>query len=170
MTDLNKLSSDIQKISLSLEQLKKEDKKPKRPLIRPFTDICKHIACFYDDKGLYVGCKTINYRDYSFKYKGRVYNFVPDRSSFTILSHLIFRKHKLYHYNIYNSNPILFNGDNKPIIDNSVYKRVLDSDLIKKLNTPKSDFLDFIKNPKFIILFIVGIFALYYFTKGGKIL
>lgn len=133
---------------------------------RPITDWCKHKALFFDSVGYPVGIKKIHWSEPTFAFEDRIYNFLPDKCSFFKIKN-IFSSTKYYFYNIENSNPILLNGENKGIIDPVAYKRILETDLIKKLNDlSKSNFLAWLMRPKVLLIVIVAILVIYYFASG----
>ena len=62
--------------------------------------------------------------------------------------------------------PFLLNKNPQPILNSKVYKNILDADLIKKLNDlEKNNLLDFLMNPKVLLLLLVlGALAYWYFS------
>lgn len=151
------------------EKFKKTlEEKREGTLFRPFTDFCSHYALFYDDNGVYVGKKRVPYRKRHFAFKERMYNFLPDDSSFFKYRSLMSTK-KFYYYNINNPMPFRLKKTAEPVVDASTYKSILDSDLVKKLNPKKSNLLDLIGGWKgLVILLIVGA-VVYYFASGGSL-
>lgn len=137
--------------------------------MKPITDYCKHIAIMFDNSGHYIGKRKINYRETTFKYKDKTYNFMPNDCSFFSLSTLPFKK-KYYFYNLYNPNPMVLDFKKEPIISSAAYNNILETDLLKKLSAlSKPNFFDIILQPKFIILAIILVVGVWYFASGGQL-
>lgn len=128
--------------------------------------MCKHKALFFDNQGHYVGFQKIDYNKSFFKFKNGCYNFLPLKSSYFKL-HYWFSTTKYYIYTLGNPSPILL--DNKPeIIDAKAYKSILETDLIKKLNDlSNGGFLDFLKNPKVLIILLIIGAIIWWLMSGG---
>lgn len=150
------------------ERIKKEEKDEGGRNFRPFSDYCSHYGVFFDDLGYYVGRVKLDYKERKFYYKDRAFNFKPKESSFFKYATL-FRTKKYYFYNINNPDPILIDKKVEPIMDAGVYKTILDSDLVKKLNPKSNNLLDFIGGWKGLILLLVVGAVIYYFASGGSL-
>lgn len=136
----------------------------------PFTDWCRHRALFFDDLGHYVGCCNLKYSEPTFGFKGRLYNFLPERSSF-FKFRTLFSTRKFYFYTVRDPMPLVLDSKSAPIVDSKAYKHIMQTDLIKKLNDlQKNDFFSWLFQPKIIIPLIIGIAVLWYILQGGKIL
>lgn len=135
----------------------------------PISDICKHYAVFYDDLGVLVGRKKISYRDETFSYKEKTYNFLPKESSyFKVAKPLRYEKH--YFYNLNDPNPILLDKKHEPLMRSDVYKTVLDNDLVSQLNNlKKNKFLAWLMQPKVLITIAVVGVLLYFLLSGNDI-
>ena len=132
--------------------------------LKPITDYCKHKAVFFDLHGHFVGIKTLKWKEESFAFKERLYNFIPDKS---FKLRYWFSSTKYYFYNIDNSMPICLNGENKGIIDPVAYKRILETDLIKKLNALSSNgIFAWLMQPKVLIVIAVLIAVALWFGSG----
>lgn len=137
--------------------------------MKPITDWCKHKALFFDRQGHYVGIKKVRWYEESFAFKDRLYNFLPDKASYFKLK-FWFSSVKYYMYNYDDPNPICLDGENKPVLHPEAYKRILETDLIKKLNDlPNQGLLSFLLQPKVLITLIVIIGAVWYFASGGTV-
>jgi hypothetical protein len=134
--------------------------------MRPITDWCKHKALIFDSHGFFLGMAKIKWKDPTFVFQNRVYNFLPSKSTFFKIVYIIFST-KYYLYHVDNSNPILLDGENKGIIDPVAYRRVLETDLIKKLNDLAGfNILSWIMQPKVIVVAIAIILILIFFMSG----
>lgn len=136
--------------------------------MRPITDWCSHCALFFDDSGRYVGKKSLSWKDKHFSFARREFNFFPERSSFFKLKTL-FRTTKYYHYNLNDPMPLVLSKSVEPVLDSLVYKSILDSDLVSKLNPKKDDFFGFLASWKGLILLICIGAGIYYFASGGSL-
>lgn len=134
--------------------------------MRPITDWCKHKALIFDSSGRLLGMKRISWKKRTFDFENRLYNFLPDNSTFFKIRRL-FSTTKYYLYNFDDPNPIVLNGINQPVVDSEAYKIVLETDLIKKLNDIHSfNILAFLTQPKVIIVILVIIGLIWYFSSG----
>lgn len=149
-----------------LRELEKIDSSRKG--LTPITHWCSHYAVFYDDNGLYVGKKKIKWKDKFFSWNNRSYNFLPDDSSFFKVTRIL-SSQRYYFYNVNNAMPLVLDKKLEPVLDNSAYKSILDSDLVKKLNPKKSNFLEFFGSWKGLLLLLVIGAAAYYFLSGGSL-
>lgn len=136
--------------------------------LKPITDWCTHYALFFGDNGEYLGKKKLNYKESTFKYNKGVYHFLPLYSSHFKLKGIMKTK-KYYHYNINNPMPLIIKKNVEPLFYPKVYKTILDSDLVTKLNPKKNELMDFLFSWKGIVLVLVVGGALYYFSSGGTI-
>lgn len=150
-----------------LSEFKGSEVKERRG-IKPISDWCSHVAVFYGNHGEYIGQKKLNYNERYFEYKGGNYNFIPEKASFMKRVGIIM-KTKYYHYNIGEPMPLLFDRKVRPVISADVYKMILDSDLVKKLNPKKMSLLDLVGGWKGIILILVIGAIIYYLVSGGDI-
>lgn len=158
--DFKKLS-DLYSKTVSLES-------PKKSGLTPITDWCSHVAVFFDDSGLFLGKKKIKWKEKFFTWNGRAYNFLPEQSShFKIIR--ILRSTKYYLYNVNDAMPLILDKKLEPVVDNSAYKSILESDLVKKLNPKKNSLLEFLASWKGVLFLIVVGALIYYFASGGKV-
>ena len=139
--------------------------------ITPLSNWCKHIALIFADDGSFIGRQKINFKEKTFKFANKTYNFLPDNCTSFIIPNT-FSKSKYYIYNINNPMPFLLNKNPTPVLDSAVYKNILDADLIKKLNDlEKNSFLDFLTNPKvFIPILVICALGYWWFsTHSGNV-
>lgn len=149
-------------------KLDKKSDENKLSGLLPIKDWCSHVAVFFTDDGSFLGSKKVKYRERTFSWRGRTYNFLPDKSSFFKVPRIIFST-KYYFYNFNNAMPLVLDKKLEPVIDNGAYKSVLDSDLVKKLNPSKNPLLDLLFSWKGLVVLCVVIFLIYYFSTGGTI-
>lgn len=148
-----------------------EAKEVKSSRVRPITDWCKHRALIFDETGYPAKILKVKWKDYTFIYKDRAYNFMPEKASFFKVRNLISTT-KYYFYNVNNPDPLILNEDTLKTdsLNSSVYREILETDLIKKLNqVHKKGLLDFLAQPKIFIPLLILIGIVYYFYRGGKI-
>lgn len=136
--------------------------------MRPITDLCSHWAVIFDKHGWFIKTRKIKYRERTFKEKDFTYNFVPDKASFMKVK-TMFSTRKYYMYNLYNPNPILLNGVNKPLISADTYTDVIEANLIKQLNDVQGNLLKRLLTPRNVMLALVIILVIYYFASGGTL-
>lgn len=135
--------------------------------MKPITDWCKHKALIFDAQGHFIGIKNIDYKEESFVFKNRIFNFLPGEASFFKLRYW-FSTTKYYFYNFDNPMPICLDGENKSVINPIAYKRILETDLIKKLNDlARNNFLSWLLQPKVLIILVIIIGAVWFFASGN---
>jgi hypothetical protein len=136
--------------------------------LTPISDWCKHYAIFWNDNGVYVGSKKIDFKENIFSYGKRSYNFKPDESSFFKIG-AFFRAKKIYQYNINNPDPIRLNKMPTPIMDAKVFQAIHENDLVIQLNAlANGGFWEFIKSYWWLI--ILGLIIIIYFASGHSFL
>lgn len=135
---------------------------------RPITDWCSHKAVFFDDNGLPVGQKSLKYNELTFSFNDASYNFLPSESSYFKRKGL-WKTTKYYFYNVNDPMPLKIQKNIEPLIRSDVYKTILDSDLVKKLNPRKTNLLDLIGGWKGLIILGIAVLLIYYFLNGGSL-
>lgn len=135
---------------------------------RPITDWCTHKALFFDDNGVYVGSKSLKYKHRTFSFHEQTYNFMPNEATYFKIKG-IWKTTKFYQYNVNNPMPLIIGKTVDPIIRADVYKTILDSDLVKKLNPNKNNLFDMIGGWKGVILILIILCVLGYFLSGGDV-
>jgi len=131
----------------------------------------KEKAIFIDDNGYPIGSCKMNKRENKFKYKDKTYNVSR------VVAHrfndkgLIFHHHN-YFYNINNSNPLTFNKSEnsqafEPVIEPELYTKLLEAEVLIRLNSVKTDFGKFFTVKNVIIAMAVIGVLIYMFNKGG---
>lgn len=157
----------LQEIDHWYENKKKQEVEV-RPFFRPIKDWCQHFAVFFDDNGIYLGKKRIKWTNYHFSWRGKTFNFLPADATFFKDSRF-FSTRKFYPYNINDPNPLLLNKKCQPVIRSDVYKTILDSDLVTKLNPKKLNIIEMLGGWKVIIAILIIGAVIYYFASGGTI-
>ena len=130
----------------------------------------REYAIIKDNYGNTIKEKKIQRAEEKFLYNDRTYNVIRLKTYHDNIKHLFFTDYR-YFYNVNNPNPLSFNNKGKnfaPILDGEIYTRLLENEIIIKLNTVKSNFL---KNltPMQIILGICIIGAIIYFITTGEV-
>lgn len=146
----------------------KKEEENNRSILRPITDWCTHKAVFYDENGAFVGVKKLKYSERTFKFKEGAYNFLPEESGFFKVRN-VFRTIKYYQYIIGEPQPLKIGKKTEPIINAEVYRRVLESDLVKKLAPKKNNLFDMIGGWKGLIVILIAIGIIYYIANGGSL-
>lgn len=135
------------------------------------TNIKKRVACFYDDKGEYIGKKSFSKTAQTFKFNNKAFNIYHGDDTFLVTSTLIKRWYwdiELYHYNINNPNPIILNKKAEPILDSEMYNIQLETKVARDLNDlSKGGLFDNLNMKTVFILIIIG--AIVYLVASGKV-
>jgi len=129
------------------------------------TNIKKRIACFYDDKGEFIGKKAFSKTDKLLDYEGRTFNIFQDGISSTKMKRWYWDVEQ-YHYNINNPNPFLLNKKCEPKVDSEVYNIQLKTKVMRDLNDLSKGSIFGNLNAKTIFI-LAGVAILLYllFTK-----
>jgi hypothetical protein len=118
------------------------------------TGIKKRIACFYDDKGDYLGSCGFSKTEKHFEYENRRFNVFHDNVTYTKFSRWYWDV-EIYHYNINNPNPLDLKKKVEPIFDAEMYNIQIKTEVAKKLNDLANP--SWLKNLSFgtIALFVI---------------
>lgn len=131
------------------------------------TGIKKRVACFYDDKGEFLGKKGFSKTAKILEYRGGSYNIFQEGATFTTLKRWYWDVEQ-YHYNINNPNPFLLNKKAEPIIDSEIYDIQLKTKVARDLNDlSKKSWLASLDFKTVII--ILAIIVVIYMIATGKI-
>lgn len=132
--------------------------------LTPISNRCKHYAIFWNDAGVQVGFKKINFKEPVFDYDNRKFNFFPNNSSVWIKKGF-FLTRKYYQYNINDPNPLYIKPEIKPEIDSKTHKAIYDNRLIHELcSLADGGFLQFLKKYWWVILIVVAV--VWFFSSG----
>lgn len=129
------------------------------------TGITKRIACFYDNKGDYLGKKAFSNTEKVFDYAGCSFNVVHEDVTITKLKRWYWNL-DIYHYNINNPMPLDFKKTVEPIIDSELYNIQLKTKVARDLNDLSKTGLQL--NAKTILIGI-GILVIGWLVMTGKI-
>jgi hypothetical protein len=125
----------------------------------------KEYACIKDDHGVTLDFVTIDRKKEIFRYGNLAYNVKRDEMYDLKIIGLVITK-VIYFYNVNNPNPLNFNKTSnafEPVISPELYNRMLENEILIKLNTLSSG-IDFKK-----ILIILGICVLGYLAWSSGI-
>ena len=127
---------------------------------------------FYDDKGEKIGTTTFKPTEDYFYFKQGAYKIdvlnasEDDFNVFPFPLSWVWRKRKFF-YNINYQNPYIFRkGEILPPISPKDLNKLLESDVLVKLNTPKKK-LNI--NWKYVIIGVVGLIIIAYLLSGHKL-
>lgn len=127
-----------------------------------------HFAIFFDENGENITTKNIPKDDKKFKFKDKTYNINRKKASYYEKKGLIYNK-RYYFYNIGCPDPfkLVKPPQAKIIMDPEQYNTILETKVIKDLNTVKFNILDKL-NAKIVIfsLAVIGIIG-YIIYNGG---
>lgn len=132
----------------------------------------KHIAILFDDKGEYVDDVSFKRNEDVFTYgKGkdnRKYNIVLDNC--TIFErHGYLRNKRYYFYNINNPMPFILNKKTEPYFNSKLYNIMLETKVARDLNNLVKGVWSELFTARNVIIAIIIIGVIVYFTTGGKI-
>jgi hypothetical protein len=135
----------------------------------PFKHMATHYAHICDQNGIHLGRVKLNYKDLTFDFKGRTYNFIQDHPSY-IIHNTLLSKNIIYLYNLNNPMPLYLKQTVIPLISSKDYNTIIRSNVLEKLNAYalQKGLLALI-TPKNILVLIVGIALLIYFGNGGSL-
>jgi len=128
------------------------------------TGIKKRIACFYDDKGEFLGKISFDKTSSTFDYGNRSYNVFHDDATVTKIKRWYWDL-ELYKYNINNPNPMILNKKCEPILDAEMFNIQLKTKVARDLND--------LTNPGFkltwktALIGIIAIIIIYMVATGG---
>lgn len=130
-----------------------------------------YYAKFFDERGEYITDKIFRKYNETFKFKNRRYNIeLKEGSYYEVSSIPLLLKKRYYFYNLSNSNPIKLDKKGEPIINPNIYNTIIESEEAKKLNNlHKGTLMNFLSEPKNIIILVIICAVGYYFLKGGTL-
>jgi hypothetical protein len=125
-------------------------------------------AIIYDKKGNWYKTVNITHKHNFFYVKDRAYNIILEGSYFRIKG--VLWNTDYYFYNIDNANPYIFDKNGLPVLNTILYNVNLKTEVAKKLNDAnKYGWLSELMTPRNIIIGIILIAVIYYFSTGGTI-
>jgi hypothetical protein len=129
------------------------------------TGIKRRVACFYDDKGEFLGKKGFNKKASLLDYKDRSYNVLQTGVTSTPVKRWYWDLEQ-YHYNINNPNPLNLSKRVEPILSSEMYNIQLKTKVARDLNDlAKPGFKFDFKT----VMIIVAILAVIYALSTGAI-
>lgn len=138
--------------------------------------LTKEFAVLKDDHGVTISTVKINRGEYKFTYKynnkKRSYNVIRDNIYFHENRGLFIFK-RFYFYNINNTDPLSFNKGNskwEPLVRPDLYHKLLECEVLIKLNTVNKSIFDNIKPIHIIIgLVLLGAGMYYFYTQNHQV-
>lgn len=134
--------------------------------------IKNYFAVFYDNDGSYVYRRRISEADRkkkSFESKERKYIYDYDRFFDNFRYNGIFADNIYVFYNIHDPNPLKLRPFYNPVISAEKFNDIFQTNLIKQVNNINTNWLKNLLTPKFFIIAVLVIVAVYYFANGGKL-
>lgn len=129
------------------------------------------LANIYDKSGRIIGSVKFGKLDKTFKY-GDKHRFNVDVENSSVLErrNLFGKVNRVeYTYNIDNPNPLIFNKEIKSVLNPELYNVNIETKVAQDLNDLSKTGLSQFLTPRNLIIGAVIIFAIIYFSKGGKI-
>jgi len=126
------------------------------------------LACFYDDKGEYLGKIKFSKWDNLIKTKKRTYNVIREKATITKIKGF-FKDKEYTHYNVNNPNPILLDKTTRPILDAEVYNVQLETKVMRDLNNLSKKSLSDLLTPATIIIIVIVIGVSIYLLTGNSL-
>jgi hypothetical protein len=128
----------------------------------------KYFAIIFDDNGDFVNCIRFKQKDSTIKFEKRQYNIILDKASHFNRKGL-FHDKRFFFYNLNNPNPILINKKIEPIFSSKLYNIMLETKVATDLNNLADGGLGQYLTPRNIIIGIIVIGVIIYFTSGGTL-
>lgn len=131
----------------------------------------KEYAKIINDDGLLIKIKKIKLSENDFSWKGKTYNVVRNQAHRdTRQKYLGIITHYIYYYNVKNPNPLAYNKTSnafEPLIDAELYNKLLEANILKKLNTVPFEMLKNLTPQQIIIGLLVIVAIGTMIAKGG---
>lgn len=128
------------------------------------------IAYFYNSKGIYQGRQKFKKKDTTIEFRKKRYNIdFEDGFVHTEKRALGITKYYKCFYYIGNSNPLRLGAKLEPDLTPELYNTMFTSKVAQDLNNFSKKGLEFLKDPKIIIMILITIAAIWYFASGGTL-
>lgn len=124
-------------------------------------------AEFYDDRGEFLNTKWFSKHKPTFKFQEKTFINDTKNPSFKLAKGLLYNT-KFYHYNINNPKPLVLNHKVEAgEITSEQLNIIIETDVLKKLNSVNSGFLANLDFKTIAIIAVVCIAGYYIFKNGG---
>lgn len=126
----------------------------------------RYKAKMFNDKGEHIKDKWFSNFAKTFEFKNKAFNIKHKDATFFDTKGFFYDT-RYYLYNIDNPDPFKLEKKVKPVMDSETYNLMLKTNIAKKLNDiSKSGFLDFLKEPKNLIMAVVSLILFYLVSTG----
>lgn len=135
----------------------------------------KEFAVIKNDDGKTIARKRFKLQDKKFIWKDKTFNVIRhEKYRDFSRGFMKLTKYYTYYYNVNNSNPMTFTKTSngfEPTIDNTLYTKLLDAEILVKLNTVNSGLFGSLKdlNAQTIIGILIVIGVIVYLVMGGSL-
>ena len=128
----------------------------------------KYFAVFFDDNGDYIEKQQFKQIDPTIKFKDRQYNILLDTASHFNIKHF-FHDKRYFFYSLKNPMPLMLDKKCEPVFNSKLYNIMLETKVATDLNNLANGVLGQYLTPRNIIIGVIIIGVIIYFTSGGTL-